>query len=398
MILHNKKVLLGISGGIAAYKTPDLVRKLKAAGADVRIILTDSAREFVSELSLQAVAGHPISQSLLDPNAEAAMGHIELAKWCDFMLIAPATANIIGKCALGLADDLLSTCFLATNAPVAFAPAMNQQMWAQPSVQNNCQRLQDHGALMFGPGAGEQACGDVGFGRMLEPDELVSLVSQQLQAPALLAGKQVLITAGPTREAIDPVRYLSNHSSGKMGFALAQQAVNMGATVTLIAGPVSLPTPFGVTRIDVESAAQMYAQVMSAVNQTDVFIACAAVADYRVVEPAEQKIKKSTEQADLTLNLVENPDILASVAALAQRPFVCGFAAETNQVETYAKEKLKRKKLDLIAANDVSAAELGFGSDENALIVISNDETEYLPQQSKLALAQQLLTIIAQKS
>ena len=355
--LAAKRILLGISGGIAAYKSADLVRRLKERGAEVRVILTDAAQQFITPLTLQAVSGNPVSTSMLDPAAEAAMGHIELAKWANLIVVAPASADVIARLAHGMANDLLTTCVLATAAPVAVAPAMNQQMYNNIATQTNLATLKEHKFHIYGPGAGEQACGDIGYGRMLEPLELVALIEQTIVQPALpklLSGLRVTITAGPTREALDPVRYLSNHSSGKMGFALAAAAAAMGADVTLISGPVQLPTPAKVKRIDVISAEQMHDAALKAAVQSDIFIACAAVADYRAAEVASSKLKKgSSEQLQLTL--IKNPDIIAAVPALtAQRLFTVGSAAETNDVVGYARKKLTSKKLDMIYANDVS--------------------------------------------
>ena len=392
----NRNILLGITGGIAAYKTPDLVRKLRADGANVRVVLTASAREFVSPLSLQAVSGHPVGESLLDPAAEAAMGHIELAKWADEVLIAPATANFIAKLAYGLADDLLSTLCLATAAPITLAPAMNQQMWAAAATSHNINLLQSRGVRLLGPDSGEQACGDVGPGRMLEPTDIVTAMgAPNTKSP--LSGKHLMITAGPTREAIDPVRYLSNHSSGKMGYALAQAALALGAKVTLVSGPVTLSAPRGCQLINVSSAQQMLDAVMQNVQACDVFIGCAAVADFRVAEQAEQKLKKQQDEDEMTLRLVKNPDILASVAALENPPFTLGFAAETQNVADYAKGKLARKRLNMIAANDVSDHKIGFNSEHNALTLFWNGGELALPVTDKLTLAHQLLGVVAQQ-
>ena len=389
--LANKRILLGISGGIAAYKSADLVRRLKERGADVRVILTDAAQHFITPLTLQALSANPVSTSLLDPAAEAAMGHIELAKWADLVLIAPASADIIARLAHGLANDLLTTCVLATAAPVAVAPAMNQQMYKNIATQQNLAKLNSYNFYIHGPASGEQACGDVGSGRMLEPLELVAEVEKHFVTEQLLNNIKITITAGPTREAIDPVRYISNHSSGKMGFALAQVAAAMGAEVTLISGPVQLATPDGVTRIDVSSAQQMYDAAMALAGQSNVFIGCAAVADYRVADIAAEKMKKQADKA-LQLTLVQNPDIIASVAALTtQRPLTVGFAAETQNVLQYARDKLARKKLDLICANDVSGTELGFNSDHNAVTLLWQHGEKALQAQPKLQLAQQIL-------
>ena len=394
--LADKRILLGISGGIAAYKSADLVRRLTERGADVRVILTSAAQEFITPLTLQAVSGNPVSHSLLDPAAEAAMGHIELAKWADLILIAPASADVIARLAHGLANDLLTTCVLASSAPIAVAPAMNQQMYKNIATQKNLATLKEHNFHIFGPGVGAQACGDTGAGRMLEPLELVALTEQLFSPVKNLRGLRITITAGPTREAIDPVRYISNHSSGKMGFALAQAAAAMGAEVTLICGPVQLATPAGVTRIDVQSAEQMHQAALSAAVQSDIFIGCAAVADYRVAEIAADKLKKGAE-AEMQLTLVKNPDIIAAVAALPQqRPFTVGFAAETRNVLEYARQKLLNKRLDMICANDVSASDRGFNSDDNALSVIWRGGELDLPKAPKQQLATQLITLISE--
>lgn len=393
--LAQKRILIGISGGIAAYKIPELVRRLKDLGADVRCVMTQGAQAFITPLTLQAVSGNPVHHDLLDPAAEAAMGHIELAKWADLIMIAPASANVLAQLAHGHASDLLSTLILATTAPVYVAPAMNQQMWAQPAVQANCQRLREYGMTLITPDNGAQACGDIGAGRMPEPLMLRDIICQHFQPRSqLLAGKSVLITAGPTREAIDPVRYLSNHSSGKMGFALAAAAQQLGATVTLVTGPVQLATPTDVTRIDVVSAEDMYQAVMNHIDQADVFIGCAAVADYRPELVATSKIKKS--QDTMHLALIKNPDILASVASLPNPPFTIGFAAETNDVVQYAQRKLEQKRIRLIAANDVSDTNIGFNSDVNAMHLLWQDKQGQLQQLSldranKLQIATQLL-------
>lgn len=394
--LAQKHILLGISGGIAAYKSADLVRRLKERGAQVRVILTDAAQHFITPLTLQAVSGNPVCTSLLDPAAEAAMGHIELAKWADVILIAPASADIIARMANGLANDLLTTCVLASAAPIAVAPAMNQQMYKNIATQQNLATLKLHSFHIFGPGSGEQACGDVGAGRMLEPMELVNALEQHFAAEQLLSGVKMTITAGPTREAIDPVRYISNHSSGKMGFALAQAAAAMGAEVTLISGPVQLPTPAGVSRVDITTAQQMHDAALVHAVTSDIFIGCAAVADYRMATIASEKMKKTANDS-IELKLVKNPDIIAAVAGLtAQRPFTVGFAAETEHVLQYAKDKLSRKKLDLICANDVSDSSLGFNSDSNAVTVISHSGTYPLPAQPKAELAKAILRQIQQ--
>lgn len=395
--LTGKKILLGISGGIAAYKCADLTRRLIERGAQVQVVMTPAAKEFITPLTMQAVSGNPVSDSLLDSSAEASMGHIELAKWADLILLAPATADLIARIKAGMGNDLLSTLILASDAPVAVAPAMNQQMYSNVATQENISVLKERGMMIWGPAAGQQACGDVGYGRMLEPMELVAHC-EAFFGPKPLQGLSVAITAGPTREAIDPVRYISNHSSGKMGFAIAEAAANLGANVTLISGPVSLATPTQVTRIDVESAEQMHQVVMTQAPHHHIFISCAAVADYRPAQIAEQKIKKTADNEHMQINMVKNPDIVASVAALTQqRPFTVGFAAETQDVERYARDKLAKKNLDLICANDVSVAGLGFNSNDNALHLYWQDGEQALATASKQQLAKQLLLIVAEQ-
>ena len=389
--LAGKKILLGISGGIAAYKCAELTRRLIERGAQVQVVMTHAAKEFITPLTMQAVSGRPVSDSLLDPAAEASMGHIELAKWADLVLLAPATADLIARMTAGMGNDLLTTLVLATDAPVAVSPAMNQQMYAHPATQENIATLKRRGCHIWGPAAGEQACGDVGMGRMLEPMQLVHRCETFFQ-PKPMAGRSVLITAGPTREAIDPVRYISNHSSGKMGYALAEAAAKLGATVTLVSGPVSLATPAGVTRVDVESAQQMFDTVMDSAPRHDVFISCAAVADYRPHTIAEQKLKKVDGTDDMSIEMVKNPDIVASVASMTQdRPFTVGFAAETQDVEKYARGKLVKKNLDMICANDVSVEGQGFNSNNNALNLYWNEGDKSLPLESKEALGFKIL-------
>ncbi|GAA5192779.1 bifunctional phosphopantothenoylcysteine decarboxylase/phosphopantothenate--cysteine ligase CoaBC [Ferrimonas gelatinilytica] len=391
------KILLGVSGGIAAYKTPNLVRRLREQGAEVRVVMTQGAGAFVTEMSLQAVSGHPVAQDLLDPATESAMGHIELARWADLVLIAPASANLIARLAQGMADDLLTTAVLATQAPVLLCPAMNTVMYQHPATQANLRTLAARGVDLFGPDAGEQACGEVGPGRLPEPEAITAYWQQHYQSPAdgPLAGRRVLITAGPTREALDPVRYISNHSSGKMGYALAEQARQLGAEVTLVSGPVSLSAPAGVQRIPVESAQQMLEAVLAALPGQDIFIGCAAVADYRAVSIAEGKIKKSRDR--MQIELVRNPDILATVASANNRPYTVGFAAETHNVEQYARDKLARKNLDLIAANDVSQPGQGFNADGNALTLYWKDGALSLGHSAKADQARQLLMTIAKR-
>lgn len=398
--LAGKRLLLGVSAGIAAYKSALIVRLLKQAGCEVRVVMTEGAQAFITPLTLQALSGEPVRTSLLDPEAEAGMGHIELARWADAVLIAPATADLIARLVHGMADDLLTTLCLASEAPKLIAPAMNQAMWRHPATQRNVTQLASDGWQLIGPAAGDQACGDVGPGRMSEPDDIFSALARHFAPCAAVPTSQapsnaphIVITAGPTREALDPVRYLSNHSSGKMGYALAAEAANQGARVTLISGPVNLPTPNGVERIDVETAAQMHHEALTLAPHAALFIGCAAVADYRAASAAEHKIKKTDDSDTLTLTLVKNPDIIADVSALpaTQRPFVVGFAAETQDVARYAEDKLARKGLDMIVANDVSQQGLGFGSDNNAAVLLwrsmaGTDQLE-APPQAKTQLA-----------
>ena len=393
--LFQKRIIVGIGGGIAAYKSAELVRRLRDLGAEVHVVMTRGAREFITPLTLQALSGNPVHVDLLDPNAEAAMGHIELARWADLVLIAPCTADLMARLVQGAANDLLTTLILATDAPVALAPAMNQAMWRDEATQANADILNQRGFKLLGPGAGVQACGDIGLGRMLEPD-LLAQNAADLFAHQALTGKHVLITAGPTREDIDPVRYITNHSSGKMGFSLAEAAAEAGARVTLISGPVHLPTPDRVERIDVNSARDMLAACEAAMP-CDIFIAAAAVADYRPELSAEHKLKKDPNSADgLTLQLIRNPDILATLAHRADRPFSVGFAAETQNLLEYAVRKLHDKNLDLIVANDVANSAIGFNSDDNAITVIDRQQQQTsFAQTSKGKIARQLITFIA---
>ncbi|EOC3060823.1 bifunctional phosphopantothenoylcysteine decarboxylase/phosphopantothenate--cysteine ligase CoaBC [Cronobacter dublinensis] len=390
MGLAGKKIVLGVSGGIAAYKTPELVRRLRERGAEVRVAMTEAAKAFITPLSLQAVSGFPVSDSLLDPTAEAAMGHIELGKWADLVILAPATADLIARVAAGMANDLVTTICLATPSPVAVVPAMNQQMYRNVATQHNIELLAARGLHIWGPDSGSQACGDVGPGRMLDPLEIVELAVNHFAPVNDLQHLNIMITAGPTRERLDPVRYITNDSSGKMGFAVAAAASARGARVTLVAGPVALPTPAGVERIDVESALEMEAAVQQRAQQQHIFIGCAAVADYRAETISSEKIKKLGDE--LTLKMVKNPDIVAGVAALVEnRPYVVGFAAETNNVEEYARQKRLRKNLDLICANDVSLAGQGFNSDTNALHLFWQEGDKVLPLERKALLGQRLL-------
>lgn len=405
-VIPHKNIILAVTGGIAAYKSAILVRRLKDFGFDVRVVMTHGAQAFITPLTFQALSGNPVHTELLDPEAEAGMGHIELARWADLVLVAPASCDSIAKFANGLADDLLSTLYLATKAPVWVAPAMNQQMWAAKATQRNLQTLVEDGVHVIMPDAGEQACGDVGLGRMPEPEDLARQVAAYFHKAqralaekfGLLAGKRVTITAGPTREAIDPVRYISNHSTGKMGFALAAACYAAGAKVTLVAGPVSLDTPNGVQRINVSSAMQMLDISMNQLKEgCDIFIATAAVADYRVAQVAEHKIKKAGDE--LAVALVKNPDIVATIAQQEERPFMVGFAAETQNVEEYAAGKLVAKKLDMIACNDVSRPDIGFASDQNAMTVFFAQsyhmKKRELEKASKQEISQQLVESIA---
>lgn len=392
--LQGKRCLLGVAGGIAAYKSPDLVRRLREAGAEVQVVLTENAARFVTAQTFQAVSGRPVRVSLWDEAAEAAMGHIELARWADLILIAPASADLIARLAQGRADDLLSTLCLASEAPVFLAPAMNRVMWSKPATQANLVLLATRGASVLGPGEGEQACGEHGQGRMWEPAQLVDALVARHDGMSLLAKRHVLVNAGPTYEDIDPVRFIGNRSSGKMGFAIAEAAAAAGAEVTLIAGPVDLPTPRGVRRVDVRSACAMRDAVFAALP-ADVFIATAAVADYRVERPAAQKIKRSGEV--LELRLVPNPDIVAEVARSASRPkLVVAFAAETENVVDNARGKLLRKQVDLVCANRVGA-DCGFERPDNALDIVAGDGEWHWPQQAKTELARKLVELVAKR-
>ncbi len=394
--LSDKRIILGISGGIAAYKAAELVRRLREHGAQVRVVMTPAAEAFITPLTLQAVSGHPVSDDLLDPAAEAAMGHIELAKWADLIILAPATADLLARLTAGMANDLVTTLCLASAAPIAVAPAMNQQMYRAPVTQHNLTLLKARNVLIWGPDEGSQACGDVGPGRMLEPMAIVERAIQHFNTEQDFSGLSIMITAGPTREALDPVRFISNHSSGKMGFSIAQAAAARGAEVTLIAGPVNLPTPPQIKRIDVSSALEMHEQVQATAASQNIFIGCAAVSDYRFKHISTEKIKKQGDE--ITFTLVKNPDIVASVAAMEKaRPFVVGFAAETQNVEEYARGKLKQKHLDLICANDVSLAGHGFNSDTNALHLFWHDGCVHLPHSSKLQLSHRLLDEILKR-
>ena len=395
MILAQRRILLGVSGGIAAYKACELVRRLRDLGAQVRVVMTENATRFVTPTTFQALSGEAVRISLWDESAEAAMGHIELARWAERVLVAPASADLMARLAHGFANDLLSTLCLATAAPVYLAPAMNQQMWANAATQANLSTLRARGIHMLGPAAGDQACGEVGSGRMLEPHELRDAIAASF-GDRVLAGLKVVVSAGPTYEDIDPVRFIGNRSSGKMGFAVAEAAAQAGAQVTLVAGPVSLATPQGVAkRIDVRSAAQMHAAVTEAATGADIYIGAAAVGDYRPNAVAAHKLKKQNG-LDLTLQLAENPDILASLSAQQSHPFLVGFAAETQNVESYARDKLQRKGLDMIAANQVGDG-LGFETTDNAITLYWADGSSELPRADKALLARQLIDRIASR-
>nr|WP_154325506.1 bifunctional phosphopantothenoylcysteine decarboxylase/phosphopantothenate--cysteine ligase CoaBC [Pantoea sp. 201603H] len=396
MGLTGKHIVLGVSGGIAAYKTPELVRRLRDRGAEVRVVMTEAAKAFITPLSLQAVSGFPVYDDLLDPAAEAAMGHIELGKWADLVILAPATADLIARVAAGMANDLVTTICLATAAPVAVVPAMNQQMYRAIPTQHNLNILAGRGILLWGPDSGSQACGDIGPGRMLDPLEIVDYAVKWSSPINDLKHLNIMITAGPTREALDPVRFISNHSSGKMGFAIAAAAAARGANVTLVAGPVNQPTPPWVNRIDVTTALQMQKAVMEHISRQHIFIGSAAVADYRPAEIADEKIKKQGD--DVTVRMIKNPDIVAGVGAMTtSRPYVVGFAAETQNVEEYAQQKRARKNLDLICANDVSKAGQGFNSDTNALHLFWQEGEKVLPLSDKSLLGQQLIDEIVSR-
>ncbi len=392
--LTNKRILLGISGGIAAYKSPDIVRRLRERGFEVRVAMTRAACEFVTPLTFQAVSGKSVHTHLLDASAEAAMGHIELARWADTVLIAPATADYLAKLAHGIADDLLSTLCLATTSPIVVAPAMNRQMWDAEATRENVAVLKARGVTFLGPGDGSQACGEVGPGRMLEPADISALIAARYNCDKL-RGLKVMVTAGATREALDPVRFISNQSSGKMGYAVANAAAEAGARVILVSGPTSLEAPLGVDRVCVNSAQEMFAAVMQRVGESQIFIGAAAVSDYAPKEYAEQKLKKSKDR--MTIELVKTRDILAEVAAMDHAPFTVGFAAETDDVETYARDKLRKKSLDMIAANLVGVPGSGFGSDENALSVYWSGGAEELELAPKLHLARRLIGIVADR-
>ena len=394
--LANKNILLGVTGGIAAYKSAEIVRHLKKSGASVRVVMTKSAEEFITPLTLQALSGNRVSTELLDAEAEAAMGHIELAKWADGILIAPATANTLARISSGRGDDLLSTVTLAFDGPVSLAPAMNQAMWLDKRTQENLEKLIQQDFGICGPGSGEQACGDIGLGRMLEPLEILEIFSLSFSKGAML-GKSILITAGPTQEPIDPVRFITNRSSGKMGYSLAEAAIESGAKVTLISGPVNLEPPTNCNLVEIKTAKEMYESVMHHIKGMDVYIGTAAVSDYSPAHINESKLKKDGSNAAMTLELKENQDILKSVSELNERPYVVGFAAETEDLIENAEKKLKNKKLDLIVANDVSDKEIGFDSDQNEVTLITHKGKELIQRQNKKKISKKIIDFISKR-
>ena len=395
--LINKNILLGVTGGIAAYKSAEIVRGLKKAGSSVRVVMTQSAKEFITPLTLQALSGNPVSIDLLDVEAEAAMGHIELARWADAILIAPATANTLAKLSSGRADDLLSSITLAFDGPIGLAPAMNQAMWKDERTQSNIQNLEHKNFSLYGPGSGEQACGDVGLGRMLEPSEIIELFASLFEA-GTMSNKSILITAGPTQEPIDPVRYLTNRSSGKMGYALAEAAVEAGAQVTLVSGPVNIEPPARCNLVSVKTAEEMHEAVMHHIKKKDIYIGTAAVADYSPTKVEGSKIKKDRSNLPLVLEMKENKDILKEVSELEDKPYMVGFAAETDDLLENARKKLETKKLDLIIANDVSDKSIGFDSNENEVTLITSSEELLLDRDSKKKIAKKILEFISSNS
>ena len=392
--LINKNILLGVTGGIAAYKSAEIVRGLKKAGSSVRVVMTQSAKEFITPLTLQALSGNPVSTDLLDVEAEAAMGHIELARWADAILIAPATANTLAKLSSGRADDLLSSITLAFDGPIGLAPAMNQAMWKDERTQSNIQNLEHKNFSLYGPGSGEQACGDVGLGRMLEPSEIIELFASLFEA-GTMSNKSILITAGPTQEPIDPVRYLTNRSSGKMGYALAEAAVEAGAQVTLVSGPVNIEPPARCNLVSVKTAEEMHEAVMHHIKKKDIYIGTAAVADYSPTKVEGSKIKKDRSNLPLVLEMKENKDILKEVSELEDKPYMVGFAAETDDLLENARKKLEIKKLDLIIANDVSDKSIGFDSNENEVTLITSSEELLLDRDSKKKISKKILEFIS---
>ena len=392
--LANKNILLGVTGGIAAYKSAEIVRHLKKSGASVRVVMTRSAEEFITPLTLQALSGNRVSTELLDAEAEAAMGHIELAKWADGILIAPATANTIARLSSGRGDDLLSTVTLAFDGPISVAPAMNQAMWRDERTQENLKKLIDQDFGICGPGSGEQACGDVGLGRMLEPIDILDMFSLSFNE-GTLSGKKILITAGPTQEPIDPVRFITNRSSGKMGYSLVEAALESGANVTLISGPVNIEPPSNCNFVSIKTAEEMYDAVMHHISGMDVYIGTAAVSDYSPAKASDSKIKKDGSSSPMVLELKENQDILKSVSELEQRPYLVGFAAETNDLIKNAEKKLSNKNLDLIIANDVSNKDIGFDSDDNEVTLITEKEKLIIERQNKRKVSKKIIDFIS---
>lgn len=394
-VLAGKQIVVGVTGSIAAYKSADLVRRLREAGAEIRVVMTHAATEFITPLTLQTLSGHPVAIELLDADQESAMGHIALARWADWIVIAPCSADTLARLVHGRADDLLSAMILASDRPLALAPAMNNKMWQHPATQENLSQLKNRGVYVLGPASGDQACGEQGEGRLMDPDDILSQL-KRWQQPGALSGRKVILTAGPTHEPLDPVRYLANRSSGKMGFAIAEAAIEAGAAVTLIAGPVALSTPARVNRIDVQSAAEMASAVVNEIEDCDIFIGCAAVADFTPESPAAQKIKKATHPT-YHLDLQPTTDILATVGQHSYRPsLVVGFAAETEQLEASARDKLTRKNADMIAANNVADGK-AFGHDVNALEVFWQDGHASLPQAAKSQLARELMFLIIER-
>lgn len=394
--LTNKRILLGVTGGIAAYKAADLTRRLQDQGADVRVVMTHAATEFITPLTMQALSTHPVHTDILDTETESVMGHIELARWADLVLIAPASANFIARLIAGQGDDLLTTLCLAAECPIAVAPSMNQAMWSNVNTRNNMAKLDQTDVHVFGPDAGSQACGEVGEGRLMDVPDIVTAVIE-LFPSAALSGKHVVITAGPTREAIDPVRYISNYSSGKQGYALAEAAIEAGARVTLISGPTQLPPVARAKMIQVISALEMHQAVHACLNDCDIFIGVAAVADYRPRSLAAQKLKKTDGNDGLMIELIKNPDIVATVAMHHPKPFTVGFAAETQNLVEYARRKLESKNLDLIVANDVSDKSIGFNSDDNMTTLLWSDGELGLPKMSKSTLSRKIIGLIAER-
>ena len=398
VLLNKKRIILGVGGGIAAYKSAELIRQLRTHGADVRVVMTKAGCEFITPLTLQALSNNPVHLHLLDPKAEAGMGHIELARWADLILIAPATADLIANITHGLSSNLLTTLITASKAPIAIAPAMNQAMWHNKTTQKNIKTLENLNVHILGPSSGEQACGDVGLGRMLEPDTIITELANCFKS-SLLNGRKIIITAGATQESIDPVRFITNHSSGKMGFALAEVAAEFGADVTLITGPVHLDTPDRVQRINILTAFEMLEACQNQLP-ADIFISAAAVSDYRIKTPSKHKIKKQLKENEtLSLHLIKNPDILSTISKSKNRPFCVGFAAETQNIIENAEKKLTSKKLDLVIANNVANKKIGFNSDLNAVSIISNNKQPiHLAQNSKKLIARQILTYISKST